>query len=258
MASAAAGLVFHQSSPEQLQHWVTNHPGHVEDLDMCGMTVLVAAVRQGYVALVQWLIDVQDADVNGRTRDGCVVLHHAATPRIVRALLKRGADPTLADQVDRWTVLMRQVWMGQAECVPSLLEDTRVRAGINDALVSGWERGATALHLACVKLDDDEPTEMLRLLLEAGADPWARDGKGHLPVEVLRAKYYVDDDAVGFLEEAMRGACLVWIRRAVVAQRGMTLRAEAKGMGEDGRIMLAATAGLGDRGGGALVLCFSC
>ncbi len=108
-------------------------PGaHIEDLDRGGDTALYAAVADpGNLILVQWLIATHGADVNGRTSDGRMPLHEAATPAIIRALLERGADPTLLHE-DGWNALMWQTFAGDIGSVACLLEDSpRVIASID-------------------------------------------------------------------------------------------------------------------------------
>lgn len=178
MASAAANIRFSTLTPAQLRQWVEDHPGHVEDKDMYGFTALhVAAVSIKDPALVEWLLDAQAADVNGRLRGNQTALHGATTPVIVRALLERHADPTLFG--DRgFTVLMAYIGWSHFDCIAPLLEDRRVVTSINasipqaDSSLGGW----TALHVACSTphLSKIERRTILRLLLPGG-------GRGHLP-----------------------------------------------------------------------------
>ena len=119
----------------------------------CGLGALFVAARNGELALVQWLIDIHGADVNGHTEDGRTALHEARSPVIVRALLERNADPTLID-VTSWTALMHQIRAGRPErvtCVERvvcLLEDQRVVQSVNTT-AKGPCAGYTALHFAC-------------------------------------------------------------------------------------------------------------
>lgn len=77
-----------------LRQWAEKHPGHIDDWDSIGRTALYAAAnRKDCLALVQWLIDTQGADVNRRTQRGYNALYVAKNPLIVRALLERGANP---------------------------------------------------------------------------------------------------------------------------------------------------------------------
>lgn len=82
-------------SAEQ-RKWVVDHPGHIEDWDSMGRTVLYAAARRKDLALVKWLVDTQGSDVNGCTKKGYTAYEFAdKCPLIARALQERGAKPAI-------------------------------------------------------------------------------------------------------------------------------------------------------------------
>lgn len=234
-------------SSAELRPWVEDHPGHVNDWDWEGLTPLYAAARANDVALIEWLIDVMGADVNGRTEVGKTPLHGAPSLLVVRALLERNADPTLKDE-DGETAVMTWASWGQDDCIACLLEDKRVVALINSR--STDERNA--LHLAAWPNE----TSTLRILLQAGADPCLRDRFGETPRQRCHGPGYEAAEAV--LEEgvdAKRAACLLMIRRLVVAQPGtvgLPVEEEEGGLTkeeQDWRRMAAFVVGVGEGGG---------
>lgn len=155
-----------------------------------------------------------------RGEEGQTALFSAVTPAVVRALLDRNADPTVMDEVEEGrSALMYQVLHGSADCIATLLQDSRVVAGINGPV---WE-GATALHIVCFPgLGNRRPARcptILRLLLAAGADPCM---EGKTPLQLLQAQEQVGDEAVAVLKEGMdaqRVAALLRLRRLVVTRR---------------------------------------
>ncbi len=101
-----------------------------------------------------------------------------------------------------------------------------------------------------------EHTMVVCLLLQAGADPCLRDedGDGLRALQVLRSRAPDNDDAVAVLEEGMdakRAACLIMIRRRVVAQPGTVALPEGGFTKEeqDWRRLAAYVVGVGDGGG---------
>lgn len=241
MASAAASISFHRLTSDELRQWVQDHPGHIEDWDLREESA--AAVHKADLTLVQWLIDTQGANVNGRTRDGHTALLGAATLPIVRGLLERGADPTLVDN-QGWTILMAYVFYGYTWSVSRMLEDRRVVELINAAMVDGDFRGWTALHLAC---RSSCPT-MLRLLVEAGANPCLQDKVGRTPLQLPQQwRRHTDAATMAVLVEeyldAQRAATLLRLRRVMVKKQGVEPNGQA-GMTEEEERALAFVVGV--------------
>lgn len=115
----------------------------------------------------------------GSGKAGGTALHWVEKPSIIliRALLQRGADPTLKDGNGR-SALIHLVWGGSdcsdlyTEGLGCLLEDRRVVEMTNAAIESPRQldnRGFTALHFACISTSRSTPRPTtLRLLLAAG------------------------------------------------------------------------------------------
>ncbi|MCL9659669.1 ankyrin repeat domain-containing protein [Paenibacillus hunanensis] len=119
----------------------------------------------------------------------------------VTAYLSNGGDPNLFEQ-SSWTLLMFAVEYENIEIIDLLLANG---ADINYTYNGGW----TALHQAVdLSIDgtmqtggspDDEPVDMIKHLLDRGADVHATDSKGESPIDI--AKSYGSAKIVGFLTE---------------------------------------------------------
>ena len=133
-------MIFRTLKLAKLRQWAKDHPRRINERDSEEITALYSAVvYTKNLVLVQWLVDTQGADVNGRAADGWTPLHRASPP-IIRALLERNADPTIQAGYG-WTALMYNVYHGRHECVACLLENRRVRDTINTSLFvrdSAW------------------------------------------------------------------------------------------------------------------------
>ena len=169
----------------------------------------MVAAETNAITLLEWLIDDMGARVNGVTpwREG--PLANAASGSVVRALLARGANPTvIVDRFCGYNVLMHQCYepgFGRPSCIASLLADPRVLARIDDQCEGeeGEFDGFTALHLACdthfnrydvcaYNYDEDdvdwERARVIELLILAGADPVIPNTMGKRPLDTLRAR----------------------------------------------------------------------
>ena len=164
-------------------------------------TALMIAAAMGYPEVAEQLLD-GGADVNAVDARGHAALHAAAqygfdhndslrARRLFDALLKRGADVSLADKEGKTPLLLllgAQLRPG-SECdathigalVPVLLD-----AGAS--LEHADQRGVTALH-ACAMHALLAPA---RVLLARGADRQAADAFGRTAADVARTIGYVD------------------------------------------------------------------
>lgn len=142
-------------------------------LSACGfpeaVTPLGMAAEEGHVSEVEALLS-RGADANEKDVHGLTPLVRASRRGhvgVVKSLLAGGADPNLMDGPATrpgWTPLMNAVHKGQLPVVRLL-----IAAGA-DVGRAGAD-GTTALMLA----SGEESAEMVRVLLDAGADP--RPGK---------------------------------------------------------------------------------
>lgn len=143
-----------------------------------GLTPLRMAVALGNVAAAAWLLE-QGADINlTLPKDGRTPLTDAVfrnRSEVVQLLLDKGADVAIADN-DGNTALLYAIKSGNAALVKSLL-DHGANVGDRDRY---YRRNA--LHWAAIKGHPD----MVRLLLERGADAMATDSLGRTPLTYAR------------------------------------------------------------------------
>lgn len=148
-----------------------------------GQTALYAAVAFfKSVSLIAWLIEEKGARVNEELANGDTPLHGARSLDILNALLDRGADPNKLNKVD-YTPLMHNALHGRVELVARLLQDPRVRATAD--MQDNYNR--SALFLSCYHQVEENATAIVRLLLDANANPTLPDRlKQETPLEFLR------------------------------------------------------------------------
>ncbi len=190
---------------------------------------LIQAAERGDAALVQQLLR-DGADLNGRDGRGrtpIMAATHANKPAIVKLLIQAGADINLQDEIEDnpflyagaegrlevlkllidagadtritnrfgGTALIPAAERGHVEVVQELLSRTNVK--IDHVNNLGW----TAL-LEAVILGDGGPrrTEVVRLLIAAGANVNIPDGRGVTPLSHARQRGYTQ--MIGLLERA--------------------------------------------------------
>jgi len=164
-------------------------------------TALMIAAAMGYPEISEQLLEA-GADVNAVDERGHAALHAAAqygfnyndslrARRLLDALLKRGANVSLADKEGKTPLLMllgAHLRPG-SECDPThigALVPVLLDAGA--ALEHADQRGVTALH-ACAMHALLPPA---RVLLARGADRNAADAFGRTAADVARTIGYVD------------------------------------------------------------------
>ncbi|KAG4266597.1 zinc-binding dehydrogenase [Fusarium proliferatum] len=146
----------------------------LEIADNNGMTALHIAARDGVRSQIQFILDTNIFDVNGKTKDGMTSLHFAATKSycedITSLLLDSGAD---IDEVDNdGNTALHLACESWQDSVVKILLDKRA-----DTEKKNKNNGETPLHVAA-RIGRIGP---LRALLEAGADPRTTDQNGRTP-----------------------------------------------------------------------------
>lgn len=177
----------------------------VDLADRRGRTALMVATSKGEIPLMRRLLDL-GAEVDKRNAGGGTALMFAAqydrgaaarlllnhgaktdiqaakgwaalmiaslkgSDDVIEALLENGADPNLRDY-QGFTPLMRAVAENREGAVRLLLGSNRIQVNAAD------ERGISALHLGAAA----GRTEIVRMLLLAGADRDQRDQEANTP-----------------------------------------------------------------------------
>lgn len=162
---------------EEVRRLAQLDPQLVRHRDALCRTALHCACEEGHVAVAACLLD-HGASLDHRDKYEVTALYMACWKGhgpVVDLLLGRGADPTIATN-SQWTPLMIASSQGHEEVVRRLLLHQHPRC----SLVNHRDgRGKTALWLAC----RDSHAGVVRLLLEAGAEPALADDRGETPME---------------------------------------------------------------------------
>ena len=174
---------FEEASTNDVQRCLS-HPS--VDLDVAttdGETPLHFAAAYGTDDVVRFLLRA-GALPNTQTVDGWAPLHNVAVAgdaETVKALLDAGADPRIRGYADR-TPLHVAAANGNAEAVAMLLKagvdvDVKTTEGYTPLFEAAQRIGLNSLY------SDDETTEVVTILLAAGADPVAADNSGLVPFD---------------------------------------------------------------------------
>lgn len=152
----------------------------VDARDEDGRTALVAAAYGNHFQVAELLVEA-GADVNAKddTEQSAYLISTSEVgddPRLLRLTLENGADVESLDSYNG-TGLIRAAERGHVEIVRELL---KTDIDVNHVNNLDW----TALLEAIILGDGGEQhTEVVRLLVEAGADVNLPDGSGTTPLE---------------------------------------------------------------------------
>ncbi len=204
-----------------------DNPTLVEVTDQFGSTPLMCAASSmaRTIDIIEAILEA-GADVNRQTSEGSTALHCAIdvngeanlnTEEIIRRLVKAGANLSLRQHYG-WTPLLKSVVAGTLIELKTLLA---VGAHPNDTLpldtLPAFNAGRTALMAA---ITNPAAEEMIESLLEAGANPFARDLSGASFLDyaesTLRELDLRDSDSLDFHKKVQRCAEKVkeWVNRS--------------------------------------------
>ena len=154
---------------------------------------LFTAAVGGDLAEVERLVVGCGVDPNVQDKDGYTPLHYAAWKghhKVVELLLEHGANPNIQKH-DGETPLHLAVWEGHHKVVELLLEHganpniqenkygyTPLHDAVNRCLKNKF--GRTPLHFTVSRY---HVVDVVRVLLDHGADPTIRDNKGRTPLD---------------------------------------------------------------------------
>ncbi|HEX3446478.1 MAG TPA: ankyrin repeat domain-containing protein [Chthoniobacterales bacterium] len=145
---------------------------NVNAQNAAGKTALMVASERGKTGLTKQLLD-RKADPNVTGPDGVTALILAAQndqPDIVKILLQNRADPDKEDN-NGWTALSTAAYHGSARCVQILAD-----------------RSKTDLSRALLFATLSERKDVIKILLDYGAEVDSRSGDGRTPLILAASK----------------------------------------------------------------------
>jgi ankyrin repeat protein len=160
-----------------------------------GMNAFHVASRYAKTTdLIDVILETGKFDINGVDNDGRTPLHWAIMgtnlETIAHHLIQKGADPTITDKEGNTALHFAALHAKTIETITLILENKQVDINHRDEL------GRTALHYAIEKKN----VEIVRCLVEKGADPTIHDHTGYTPFH-FAAYFLTDTDVLGLLLE---------------------------------------------------------
>lgn len=236
-----------------------------DNMRLEGTSILHLAIQCAEMAVIEYVLSQQAADVNARDRDGNTPLHTAAQlgrVPVVKLLLdqtdtndavtnyqgKTPLDVARSPDIYQQLQLARSMFIdtnvrkvhqlvtkSDYEGLEALLSDGKVKATMD---VNGpelatdpsiKEHGGTLLHEAARKKD----TKLAQILLLSGADPFRRDKKGKLPQDVTK-----DDRTKAILKKSPAAAAAQRsIQEKTILGDGMQMLSESGPTSKESREM---------------------
>jgi hypothetical protein len=205
-AKTAGQVRFLGMTKAKLMAFFEENPASVDDWDTRGETALCAAAWKHDAQLVAWLVEEKGASVQRATGLGQTPLHCSNSLETLSFLLSRGADVTALDG-NGWTPLMSLAHTKKPSCVERLLQEPTVLATIDTQTTraSFHSRvGDTALHLACHEQMGQmaEASQVMQMLLCAGANPILLNAEAETPRDIIRHRKYDNYEAIALLKRA--------------------------------------------------------
>ena len=180
---------------EGMMRLIEEDPEIVDDVNEYEYTALLLASLNGHLEVISYLLD-QGPNIDRKGTNGRTALLHACGRghlEVVELLLSRGADPTICDS-EGGTPLMYASNQGHVDVVRCLVRNKAVRATID----TKGQYGRTALWYASFT----NRTEVVKVLVEVGANPMVADRNGDTPLDMARD--YGHDDCITILEVSPR------------------------------------------------------
>ena len=184
-----------QGNLEEVMRLMEENLEIVDAIDEYDDTALNIASSNGHVEVVSCLLE-QGAVVDKKGRDGMTALSGSCGKghlEVVELLLSRGADPTIGDEIG-FTPLMNATFEGHVDVVRCLARNKAVRATMD--VQDG--NGHTSPWLAsCLGY-----TEIVKLLVDAGANPIMADRNGVTSMDIARRNGH--DECTHILEVSLQ------------------------------------------------------
>lgn len=157
--------------------------GQIDATNLFGKTSLELAAKEGAEEVALWLLE-QGADPNIHGTAGGEKLvydaQHKGKAALAKALLKRGVKATGKVSFQGWTPLHLSVMQGDANAVRAILKSGCVVDELD-------ERRYTPLLLG-IHQGQGSQSEIIDLLIEAGADIRKKDAAGKTAVEIAEKR----------------------------------------------------------------------